>query len=67
MTATATTPVNSRFTCSMASCPLDTSTKRDSLHWGQSGQPSPDPVRRTSAPVTMIVASATAAASVTRR
>ena len=67
MTAIATTPVKRRFTCSIAPWVLDTSTKLLRLHSGQSGQPRPEPVRRTSAPVTMITARASAASRVRRR
>ena len=51
ITATATTPVNSRLTCSMAAWFDDTSMSCSSLQLGQSTQPSPEPVRRTAAPV----------------
>jgi len=54
ITLAATTPVKRRFNCSIAACGDDTSTNRSSLHAGQSTQPSPEPVRRTSEPVTMI-------------
>ena len=39
MTATATSPVNNRLTCSMAACVDETSTSRSSLQFGQSSQP----------------------------
>jgi len=42
-------------------------TTRFSAHVGQSGQPSPEPVRRTAAPVTMMKVRASRAKSVTRR
>ncbi len=54
MTLADTTPVNSLFACSMKVCPEDTSTNFDSLHLGQSSQPSPEPVSLTSAPVKMM-------------
>ena len=52
MTATATSPVNRRLTCSIAACVDETSTSRSSLQFGQSSQPRPEPVSRTAAPVT---------------
>ena len=67
MTAIATMPVKRRFTCSITPWVLETSTKLLRLHSGQSGQPRPEPVRRTSAPVTMITARASAASRVKRR
>ena len=57
MTASATSPVNSRLTCSMAEWFDDTSTKRWSLQFGQSSHPRPEPVRRTAAPDTTMVIS----------
>ena len=67
ITATATRPVNSRLTCSMAAWFDDTSTSRSSLQFGQSSQPSPDPVRRTAAPViTMAMSSPRAIAVISR-
>ena len=67
MTPAATTPVKSRFTCSIAACPDDTSTRRSSLQFGQSSQPRPDPVNRTAAPVTTIATIAPRATAVTVR
>jgi hypothetical protein len=46
--------VNNLLTCSIAACPVDTSTNWVLLHWGQSAHPRPEPVRRTSDPVMMI-------------
>jgi hypothetical protein len=43
--------VKSRFACSIKVWPDETSTKRVSLHCGQSEQPRPDPVNLTRAPV----------------
>ena len=40
---------------------------RSSLHWGQSSQPSPDPVSRTAAPVTTMTIRATSAPTVIAR
>ena len=54
ITLAATTPVNNRLTCSIAACGLETSTKRLSLHAGQSTQPRPEPVSRTNEPVMMM-------------
>ena len=54
ITATATTPVKRRFNCSIAECVDDTSINLSSLHFGQSAQPRPEPVNRTSEPVMMI-------------
>ena len=54
MTLAATTPVKRRFSCSIAACGVETSTNCCSFHAGQSTQPSPEPVSRTSEPVTMI-------------
>ena len=48
-----TRPLTSRLICSMAACPLDTSMKRSLLQFGQSSQPRPLPVRRTTAPATV--------------
>ena len=59
ITATATTPVNSRLICSIAACFDDTSISRSLEQFGQSSQPSPLFVSRTAAPVTMITANAT--------
>ena len=47
------TPLSSRFTCSIAACPVDTSMNRSLLQFGQSSQPSPLPVSRTIAPATV--------------
>ena len=57
MTMTATKPVNSRLICSMAPCIEDTSMNFSELHCGQSLQPKPEPVRRTSPPVTTMAKS----------
>ncbi|CAB4755435.1 unannotated protein [freshwater metagenome] len=54
MTAIVTTPVKRRLICSIAACVEETSTNLDELHAGQSTHPSPEPVRRTSDPLTMI-------------
>jgi len=67
MTATDTTPVNNRLICSTAAWVLDTSMILSSLHRGQSEQPSPESVRRTSAPVTTMAASDTRDANVMAR
>ena len=56
-----------RFTNSTMAWYSSGATIRFSAHVGQSGQPSPEPVRRTAAPVTMMKASASRASSVTRR
>ncbi len=64
-TAITTMPVNRRLTCSIAPCPVDTSTKCCRLQFGQSAQPRPESVRRTSAPVTTMTHRKTSAASVT--
>ena len=67
MTATDTRPVTVRFTNSTMAWYSSGATTRLSAHVGQSGQPRPDPVRRTAAPDTMMKASATSAIRVTRR
>jgi hypothetical protein len=67
ITATATTPVNSRFTCSIAAWLLDTSMRRSSLQFGQSSHPRPLPVSRTAAPVTTMAHSASRAPIVMTR
>jgi hypothetical protein len=54
ITDAATTPVKSRFSCSIAACTEETSMNLLSLHCGQSAQPRPDPVSLTREPVTMI-------------
>ena len=46
-------PLSNRFSCSMAAWPVDTSMNRSLLQFGQSSQPSPLPVRRTTAPATV--------------
>ena len=56
-TATATTPVKSRFTNSTRAWYSRSGTNRSSVQAGQSEQPSPDPVRRTAVPVTTMAAS----------
>ena len=58
ITASATTPVNSRFPNSIRAWYSRSATNRSSEQVGQSSHPRPDPVRRTAAPVTTMVASA---------
>ncbi len=53
--------VNSRLICSIAACLLDRSTSLSLLQFGQSSQPRPEPVRRTDAPLTQMIMSATSA------
>ena len=60
-------PENRRLSCSIASCFVPTATKLSALQFGQSSQPSPESVRRTAAPVTMMIASSTRLHSVRRR
>ncbi len=67
MTATETSPVIDRFTNSTMAWYSQGATTRSRAHVGQSGQPRPDPVRRTAPPVTMMKARAAAARSVIRR
>jgi hypothetical protein len=54
ITAAATTPVKRRLICSIAACPVEMSTNLVSLQFGQSLQPRPEPVSRTSEPVMMM-------------
>ena len=59
--------VNSRLICSIAACLLETSTTFASLQLGQSLHPRPDPVSRTSPPLTtMMLSSASAATQMVR-
>ena len=52
-------PEKMRFSCSMAAWCPETSTSLVALQFGQSAQPSPEFVRRTTAPLTMIATSNT--------
>ena len=58
MTAIDTSPVTMRFTNSIQPCAPTSAVgaRLPLVQFGQSGQPSPEPVRRTAAPVTMIEA-----------
>ena len=67
MTATETSPVTVRFTNSTMAWYSHGATTRSSAQVGQSGQPRPDPVRRTAPPVTTMNARAARARAVTRR
>ena len=62
------TKVSSRLPNSMTPCAASSgvATKLSSVHRGQVGQPRPEPVSRTSPPVTTIAPLATALASATR-
>ena len=66
ITARATTPVNSRFRNSISAWYSRSATKRSSEQVGQSSHPRPEPVRRTAAPVTTMVARAHSANRVSR-
>ncbi len=58
MTARDTAPVTTRFPNSMTAWYCQGATTWLRAQVGQSGQPSPEPVRRTAAPVTMMKPSA---------
>ena len=62
-----TTPVKNRFSASIIWWYSQRGTTVVSSQVGQLVQPNPESVRRTAAPVTMIVISATSAISVSRR
>ena len=47
-----TSPLKIRLICSIAACPVDTSMNLVSLQFGQSSQPRPLPVSRTTPPAT---------------
>ena len=66
-TATDTTPVIVRFTDSTSALYWSGGTTLPRAQVGQSGQPRPDPVRRTAPPVTTMAKRATTAAPVMRR
>ena len=67
ITATDTSPVMSRLTNSIMALTSSGATNWSCSQVGQSEQPSPDPVSRTPAPVTMMNARASAANRVMRR
>src|SRR5262249_21767020 len=62
-TARPTTNVNNLLICSIAECCEETSTRLESLQFGQSLQPRPEPLNRTAAPVTTITPTRTRAAT----
>ena len=66
MTAIETRPVMTRFTNSTIGCHDSSATRLFFSHVGQSGQPRPEPERRTKAPVTMMAATDHAATRVMR-
>lgn len=66
MTLAETNPVNNRLICSIAACPVDTSTNFVELQFGQSSQPRPEPVSLTRAPVSTIAHSIASASDATR-
>jgi hypothetical protein len=67
ITATETRPVMVRFVNSIIACFSNGATSRPLSQFGQSGQPSPEPVSRTAAPLTTIAASDRSAPRVKRR
>ena len=67
MTARATRPETMRLPYSTHAWPSRAGTNSVSVQPGQSVHPSPDPVRRTAAPVTTIAVSATSASNATAR